>query len=187
MQHVSPHGDPPPPCEVLLREYEQLKGEQVERIKQRDAFVNLNIVAIGVVAGFLASHSRDSLAWLAVPWIGTAFGWFYVMNDEKVSALQRYFEVELKPRLPPGSLGWETFDRRKTTLRRTHKVGQLILEVTLFVLPTLVSVVAFWTGRGPQPWFASVLGGIEALGGVALGFVIWAASDLSRRFNVGAL
>jgi hypothetical protein len=172
------------PREVALSEYERLKAEQVERIKQRDSFINFNIIAIGVVAGFLASHPKSSLAWLAVPWICTSFGWVYVMNDEKISALTRYFKHELTKELGSGSLGWESFPRRKTILRRTHKVGQLVIELALYVLPTGVAVVGYFTGRGSRPWFASALAVIEIVGAVALALVIWARSDLVTRFDI---
>jgi hypothetical protein len=170
--------------EFLVREYEQLKAEQIERIKLRDSFINLNIVAVGFVAGFLASHTQYSLAWLAIPWICSSFGWFYVMNDEKVSALQRYFTCALKPSLPVKVLGWETFERRKTRLIKTHKIGQLLVEESLFVLPSVVSVVAYVTGSGFRPWFASVLAGLEILGGIALAVVLLARSDLVTRFDI---
>lgn len=169
--------------QVLLAEYQHLKSEQVERIKLRDSYVNLNIVAVGVISGFLASHPRYSLAWLAVPWICTAFGWLYVMNDEKVSALQRYFRTRLRPALAPDALGWEIFDRRKTILKRTHKGGQLVVEEAMFVLPTVVALVAYASATGSRPWFASTLAVIELAGGVALAVMIWARSDLVTRFD----
>lgn len=169
--------------EIPLEEYRQLKQEQLERIKLRDSFINLDIVAIGVLGGVLASHPQFSTAWLVVPWICSSFGWAYAMNDEKVSALQRYFRTELSPRLDY-SLGWEVFDRRKTSLATPHKISQLAVEFALFVLPTLIAVFAYFSREVTAGLVGTVIAICEIAGAMALAFFLWAHSDLVKKFDV---
>ncbi len=71
-------------------EYEKLKSEQIERIKQRDAFLNFNIIALALVATYASEDGQRTFAWLSIPWAATILGAAYVANDEKVSAISRY-------------------------------------------------------------------------------------------------
>ena len=106
--------------QIILMEYDKLKDESTERIKQRDNFVYLNVVSIGLLVGFAAGDGANrAIGLLAIPWISIGFGWLYLMNDEKVSALARYAKLNLRERLvsiDPDALGWEVRPKRITIL-----------------------------------------------------------------------
>ena len=61
---------------VNIQEYNSLESERLERIKQRDGFLNLNVVGIGVTASLAAQGSGQRYVWLLNslgdhhPWMG---------------------------------------------------------------------------------------------------------------------
>src|SRR5690242_2433618 len=73
-------------------EYRTLKAEQLERIKQRDNFLNLNIVAIGVISSVAIQGSRRDVIWLLIPWVTFILGWVYLSNDDKITAIAQHLD-----------------------------------------------------------------------------------------------
>ena len=86
-----------------------LKAEQLERIKQRDTFLNLNIVAVGVVAAIAVQGQRQAAAWLVVPWVTLVLGWAYLSNDDKITAIGQHVRASLDPQAAERS--WEVSDK----------------------------------------------------------------------------
>src|SRR5579859_57270 len=90
-------------AQVLLVEYEQIKGEQRSRIGFRDNLLYASLVAMaGVVAAALNTKGRADLL-LLLPPVSALLGWTYLVNDEKISAIGRYIRTDLAPRLTPAA------------------------------------------------------------------------------------
>lgn len=164
--------------EVLLHEYDKLKDESTERIKQRDNFVYLNVVSIAALTGLGASSPQREWSILGVPWIATAFGWLYLMNDEKISALSRYTQFYLAPRL--GGLRWESTTKRRTNLAAVHRAGQLIVDLSIFVFPTPIALTIF--DRNGSEWTTPLIAVavIEGALSAGLGLAILLHSPLIK-------
>lgn len=171
--------------EVLLKEYEMMKIETVDRIKQRDGFINLNIVAAALLVSFVAANPEQSIALLVLPWSSLCFGWAYLANDEKVSALSKYFELNVAPQLGGRSLGWERSAKRTTNLKRTHKDVQLAVDLLQFVAPTLVAVVTFAMASDQVSAPALVLMTVEVILAAGLGLLFILHSHRVKRFDLG--
>ena len=171
--------------EVLLAEYAQKSNEIVERIKQRDSFINLNIVAAALIVGFAGSDPSRAAAWLALPWSSLCFGWAYLANDEKVTGLARYFKHHTGPQLGVRALGWERSPKRGTKLKRLHKSVQLIVDLLQFVAPTAAALVAYGS-IAIDPWTAPMLTLVvfEACLAAAMAALIVAHSSFIERFDV---
>lgn len=163
-----------------LLEYEKLKDEQAGRIRQRDGFINLNIVALALVASYAGADARQSIAWLAIPWISSAFGWAYLANDDKITAIGRYLRrtIEISA---ASTDSWEHSNKRSTRWAKQQRFGQLIMDLVMFVLPTLLSIAAY-ASRGPEngQWGAAivVLVVMELLLSMGVAFFIVAHSPL---------
>src|SRR5689334_6877107 len=108
-------------------EYAALKSEQLERIKLRDNFLNLNLVALATVGVVAIQGSSKSCLWLLVPWICAVLGWAYLSNDDKVSAIA----IQLRHSSTDGrALGlWEAGE--KGLIRQPWRMGG---EVAAFLL-----------------------------------------------------
>ena len=155
-----------------------LRSEQVERIKQRDSFVNLAIVSIGVMvsAAFTGSPPHAEIL-LAIPWVTLAFGWSFILNDVKVARLGSYFEASETNRA-----GWESWRRRvgRSWLEQPF-VGALV-QTLVFLVPGIVSLIVYFRIRVPKPVkpleVAAALGG--GLLSLALACAIVTAARLRR-------
>ena len=173
--------------ETYLREYEMLKNESSERIKQRDAFINLNLIAIAAVASFALASPASMLSLFAIPWASACFGWAYLANDEKVTALSRYMQFWLSPRLGPDSLAWENSPKRATNIRGLHKSIQLLADLLQFVAPGIVAPLAYFVlTRETIEWNPFIIGlAITEMAvsvGLAVLFVLH--SHLVKRWDV---
>jgi 8-oxo-dGTP diphosphatase len=171
--------------EVLLAEYQAMKLETIERIKQRDGFINLNIVAAALIVGFAGSDPSKAAAWLALPWSSLCFGWAYLANDEKVSALSKYFELSVSRKLGPGSLAWESSPKRATNLKFLHKTVQLFVDLLQFVAPSAAAIVAY-ASIARHPWRGQMLALVivEAVLAALLAGMFIAHSHLAKGLNV---
>lgn len=194
--------------DIVLMEYDKLKDESTERIKQRDNFIYLNLVSIGLVVSFAATKdSAQPIGFLAIPWISIGFGWLYLMNDEKVSALARYTKFNLRPRLldiDPDAFGWEVRPKRITTLTtpkpagtdgktpmlsrlaNVPKTGQLLIDLLMFVTPVPVALAAYGsrsTAVGRWPAYVVVVAVAEAILGIFLLILMVLHSHLIERFE----
>ena len=133
--------------EILLQEYERLKEEQIHRIGTRDNLVYANLLSLAAVVAATIQANRPHML-LLLPPVGVIFGWTYLVNDEKVSAIGRYMRTVLGARLGrmvgEHVLGWEDF-HRSDQRRRSRKVGQLVVDLITFALPALVALIGYWS------------------------------------------
>jgi len=163
--------------DVHLCEYWKLKDEQAKRIEFRDTLIHVHLALVGAAMGWGLTHGDDAVL-LVVPWICLIIGWTYVVNDDRTTALARYFAESLAPRLSatlgsekPRVLEWE-FAHQRDDRRRERKALQLIVDLITFIAPGLGAIARFvW--RTPPSTLASwmVLGG-ELLLMIALAVIV---------------
>lgn len=168
---------------VLLAEYTALKAESTQRIQQRDGFINLNLLAVAAVASFVANSHAASFALLAIPWASLCFGWVYLANDEKISALADYCEHHLGPKLGDQYLAWERSPKRATSIKGTHKTTQLVVDLLQFVVPAIGAPIALWIMNGFGDVWVNLVGAVEIVFGVGLGILFLLSSHLTKRFD----
>lgn len=160
-----------------------LRAEQVERIKQRDSFVNFAIVSIGIMvsASFAGDGARPEIL-LAVPWVTLAFGWTFVLNDIKVVRLSAYFQyVDRKA----SSFGWEDWRRQSRPIWLELPLVGALVQVLVFIVPGLAAPFAYMAIRPSDalaPWEIVCLGIGTVLNGCLL-FAIWAAGRLRQSLR----
>lgn len=170
--------------DVLLAEYEALKNESTQRIQQRDGFINLNLLAVAAVASFVANNHSASFALLAIPWATLCFGWVYLANDEKITALADYCEYHLGPALGPDYLAWERSPKRATNIKRTHKAAQLLVDLLQFVAPVICAPIVLWAMTDVDQMWVNMVAGVEIALGLSLGVLFILGSDFMKRFDV---
>jgi hypothetical protein len=141
--------------QVLLQEYTSLKSEQGARIGFRDNLLYTTIGAVGAIAsvalgGFSGGTGPIRHAFLLVPWVTAILGWTYLANDEKITAIRRYIDTSLAPRIEQiigdshkdYAFGWEHF-HRSDIRRDERKSVQLAIDLWAFVVSGLGAVAAF--------------------------------------------
>lgn len=167
--------------DVLLVEYEQLKKEQITRIRFRDNLLYATLVTAAALAAAALSDKGPVSLLLALPPVSVVLGWTYVSNNEKVSSMGAYIRAEIAPQLATLTgetpvLRWETANRSDPR-RRTRKVFQLTVDLTAFCLAPLaaLTLVHVHTSATPALVTISVL---EVLAVLALAGQIIAYSDL---------
>jgi hypothetical protein len=134
--------------DVHLYEYWKLKDEQAKRIEFRDTLIHVHLALVGAAIGWGLTHGDDAVL-LVVPWICLIIGWTYVVNDDRTTALARYFAESLAPRLSaalgsekPRVLEWE-FAHQRDDRRSERKVVQLIVDLITFIAPGLLAIARF--------------------------------------------
>ncbi|MTE13672.1 hypothetical protein [Nocardia aurantiaca] len=155
-----------------------LKSEQLERIKQRDTFLNLNIVALGVVMAVALPGQRPAGIWLVVPWITAILGWAYLSNDDKVSAIARHLRLQVRP--ADVASAWETSN--KGLLRpRIRWIADVATFLLSYIVPTPVALALFVVSTPGSPRTVGyVIMAVEsAVTSTLAGFFV--ASALQRR------
>lgn len=156
-----------------------LKSEQLERIKQRDTFLNLNIVALGVVTAVAQPGQRSGGVWLIVPWITTILGWAYLSNDDKISAIARHLRLQVSPLDTASS--WET-SRKGLLPLRVRWYADVTVFVLSFVAPTPVAIVLFArNATGPWPVAVWVIAALESSVTAGLAAVYLISATRRRR------
>ncbi|MFD5093315.1 hypothetical protein ACFWMR_22115 [Amycolatopsis thailandensis] len=138
---------------ILLAEYEALKAEQTSRIVLRDRLMYAALAALtATLALVVQSTGRRPYLLLLLPLVCVVLGWTYFVNDQKISAIGRYLGRQLAPSLVASTqcagqlLTWESVHRRDP-LRRLDKSMQLLVDLLMFAVPALVSVVLCWTAE----------------------------------------
>ncbi len=122
---------------------------------------------------------------LLLPLVCVVLGWTYFVNDQKISAIGTYLGRHLAPSLAASIhradqvLTWESV-HRCDPLRRLDKSMQLAVDLLIFAVPALLSVVLYWTADGVRADLL-VVSITEAL--VTVGFAgrVIAAADLLAR------
>ena len=124
-----------PERDFLLVEYEKLKDEQIERIKERNSLINKTDVSIG-----------------ALPWIGIVFGLNYLRTDAKVSDIGSHLRSRYAEVFAP-AFSWET-KGDKSSQRFGFRAGQLLSDLLVFIGPGAVAIVVSWfVGRAGALWW----------------------------------
>jgi hypothetical protein len=158
---------------AYMVEYERLKQEQTQRIGFRDNLMYANLVAItGVISIAIADKARLPVL-LVLPLVNLALGWTYLVNDQKISAMGRYFRTTLSDKVKKliGTgvdelWSWEIASQGDTR-RKSRKIFQLLVDEIMFVLPGVIAIVLFWALSGGFSW----LHGIAIVGSLLLVFL----------------
>lgn len=166
-------------------EYEALKAEQKSRIALRDRLMYVALAALTATLTLAVQPAGGLHLLLLLPLVCVVLGWTYLANDQKISAIGGYLRRYLTPALAATGgragevLAWESVHRRDP-LRRLDKFMQLIVDLLIFVVPSLLSTVLYWAAADVRADLLTV-SIIEAL--VTLGFAarVIVAADLSTK------
>ncbi|OLZ50781.1 hypothetical protein BS329_19230 [Amycolatopsis coloradensis] len=170
---------------VLLAEYEALKAEQTSRIVLRDRLMYAALAALAATLALVVQPTGRPYLLLLLPLVCVVLGWTYFVNDQKISAIGRYLRRHLAPSLVASTqcadqvLTWESVHRRDP-LRRLDKSMQLVVDLLMFVVPALLSVVLYWTADDVRADLL-VVSIAEALGTLGFAARVVVAADLSVR------
>lgn len=190
--------DKPFRLDMYLQEYDKLKDEQTSRIGFRDNLLYVNLVTIGAVLSFIFSKDAAGregpkyVVLLVIPWISIVLGWTYLINDDKISNLGKYFETVLFTAIHKELgedkekdqfiLGWETCNL--TSKRRTRrKIEQLLMDELAFVLPGIIAVAAFFRLTSSVDPILQFLSWIELLVVISLGIEIFLYAEPWKLFK----
>lgn len=175
---------------TYLQEYQTLKAEQTARIGFRDNLLYVTLATVGGVLSFsLANQNYYGL--LLVPWICIILGWTYLVNDEKITAIGRYIQIDLSHQISNliahsntrTLFGWETAHRKGLYLRR-RKIEQLVVDELAFVISGVSSLIAFWS-LTPMPSISLILISIvEGLMLIILGIEIFVYFNLAKKSSL---
>lgn len=135
----------------LMAEYSKLKDEQHKRIEFRDHMIYVTLGAIGAVFSFALENPEYNIALLVLPFLCIALGWTYLANDEKISAIGSYIKNSLVPKIEKNgkdetfnlSGNWEDY-LKKDKSRRQRKWIQLFIDLSIFCVSGILSIVAFF-------------------------------------------
>lgn len=152
MRGTQAGGTAPPDTtmDVLLAEYDALKTEQTSRIALRDRLMYAALAALAATLTLVIQPTGRPYLLLLLPLVCIILGWTYFANDQKISAIGRYVGQHLAAAMAMsdsgvgGALGWESAHRRDP-LRRLDKFTQLAVDLLMFVIPSLLSTVLYWT------------------------------------------
>jgi hypothetical protein len=127
---------------LIVEEYKQLKQEQIQRIHSRDTFVNLTIVAVGAIAAvtFNAKIARPQ-ALMAIPWVTATLGWTFIVNDLKIARIANYLDQLISAHIDGPN--WDNWRRGDDRSWIEHRVVGTIIQMVIFVLPTIISVCTY--------------------------------------------
>ena len=132
--------------EILLKEYETLKAEQLERIKHRDNIIYVLLGAVGTLFSFAIIHEANYIVAI-VPMISFVLCWLYLANDRKISEIGTYITEDLSSKLSSlfDDNGYEVFyweKRHKTYAgRKMRKWIQYVVDLLIFVSPAFLGTL----------------------------------------------
>jgi len=144
----------------LIKEYEKLKDEQHKRIEFRDHMIYLTLAAIGGVFSFSLEKPDLNIALLVLPFLCIVLGWTYLRNDEKISAIGKYIRTVFISKIKSSDGAdsnllddnWEEF-LRKDKLRKQRKVFQLFVDLSIFCISGIVSLISFFVLHDSYNWY----------------------------------
>ena len=136
---------------LLIQEYIKLKDEQAKRIGFHDNILYVTLVALGGMLSFSLADPAHYYGFFLIPWITIILAWTYVVNDEKISSLGKYFRqnlaeqisLELTGRTSDEFFGWEGVGRSDTH-RIRRKNEQLVINELTFVFSGFSGLLAFF-------------------------------------------
>lgn len=172
----------------LIKEYEKLKDEQHKRIEFRDHMIYLTLAAIGGVFSFALEKPDLNVALLVLPFLCVVLGWTYLGNDEKISAIGKYIRTVLITKIKSSdsadsnllSDNWEEF-LRKDRLRRQRKVFQLFVDLSIFCVSGVVSIISFFVLHSSCHWYFVLTAICELLFILFLTFQFVKYSDIRNK------
>ncbi|EMD22198.1 hypothetical protein [Amycolatopsis azurea] len=168
---------------VLLAEYEALKAEQTSRIVLRDRLMYAALAALAATLALVVQPAGRPYLLLLLPLVCVVLGWTHFVNDQKISAIGRYLGQYLAPSLVASTrradqaLTWESVHRHDP-LRRLDKSVQLVVDLLIFAVPALLSIVLYWTADDVRADLLAV-SIAEALFTLGFAVRVIAAADLS--------
>lgn len=175
--------------ELIFKEYEKVKAEQIARIGFRD---NLLYVTLTLFGGIVAAYSslENHAVLLILPWVSLIMGWTYLINDEKISALGRYVRKTLTDQIAKELniedttekeqiFGWE-IAHRSDARRKSRKILQLIIDEITFVVSGIGALIAFQVIATTAHLFVQILCVIEFFLLLILGREIFIYADLKK-------
>ncbi len=172
--------------EFLLVEYDKLKDEQHKRIEFRDHMIYLTLAGIGAVFSFALEKPALDIAFLVLPFMCIVLGWTYLGNDEKISSISNYIKNHLISNIQNNdndsnrNSNWEQFlnaDKK----RNQRKFIQLIIDISVFCISGLVSVVCFFVLHPTTFWYHILLATIEVIFLLYLSYQFTLYADLKRK------
>ncbi|OUC14794.1 MAG: hypothetical protein B0A82_10740 [Alkalinema sp. CACIAM 70d] len=176
-----------PVLKIWLAEYDKLKAEQTQRIGFRDNLLYVTLGLFGVIIPTAISNPANYYALLVIPWISLILGWTYLINDEKISAIGRYIRLTLVDKIKEkvghneveSLFGWE-IAHRDTPYRNRRKIEQLVVDEITFVLSGIVALITFFLLIPNPAIVLYLLGGVELLLLLILGWEIIIYADLAK-------
>lgn len=176
-----------PIIKVWLLEYDKLKAEQTQRIGFRDNLLYVTLGLFVTVMSFAASNSANYYAFLILPWASLILGWTYLVNDEKISAIGRYIRLTLVEKVKEKTghaeveslFGWE-IAHRSDRRRSLRKIEQLIVDEITFVVSGIIALISFWILVPGAALAIHVVGGVELILLLILGWEILIYADLAK-------
>lgn len=82
---------------IVLAEFNALRGEIRDRASAAYMLLNLNITATAAVAGFVLSDKADPLLLLVLPLLSPALGMLFVDHSYNITNLGNYINIQLRP------------------------------------------------------------------------------------------
>lgn len=135
--------------EILLKEYEVLKSEQLTRIKHRDNIIYVLLGAVGTLLSFTIIHKATYVVAI-IPMISFVLCWLYLSNDRKISEIGTYINDDLSKELSALSkentniFNWE-MQHKQYKGRKVRKLIQFVVDILIFAFPALVGVIMIST------------------------------------------
>ena len=130
---------------ILLEEYKALKSEQLERIKHRDNIIFIMLGAMGTLFSFSIIHQAYYVVAI-LPILSLSLCWIYLANDSRISEIGTYIEEDLASQIQKHLktdeeiFYWEK-KHREYKGRKTRKMIQYVVDLLIFAVPTLFSLV----------------------------------------------
>jgi hypothetical protein len=176
-----------PILKIWLLEYDKLKAEQSQRIGFRDNLLYVTLGLFGVIIPTAISNPSNYHALLVIPWFCLILGWTYLINDQKITAIGRYIRRTLVDQIkaktnhpaPETLFGWE-IAHRSDPRRSRRKIEQLIIDQITFVLSGLIALTVFFLLVPKATLAIYLLGGVEFILLLILGWEIIIYADLAK-------
>jgi len=176
---------------TYLNEYIKLKDEQIQRVRFRDNLLYVTLAAFGGIVSYVVSNPSHYYAFLVLPWVCFILGWTYLINDEKISAIGKYFREELSKKIAeliavePGLLfGWE-LAHRSDKWRLSRKIFQFLVDQVTFFVSGVVALGAFCflapAGEILSNWGIWLLFITESILLCSMGIWIFLYADLKKE------
>jgi hypothetical protein len=82
---------------ILLAHYKAIRDEIVLRATAQSTLLQINITAIGTVAGFVLASNADPLALLVIPILSPLLGMLWLDHHESIADLGRFIRRNIEP------------------------------------------------------------------------------------------